>query len=786
MIPHYLKIAFRSFNRFRTQFLISVLGLTAGFASVAIILLFIDHELNYDQFHIDHERIYRLTDPWGNESGYTRPAICPPLWAEPLSSEFPEIETYVRIDKRLRFNPLLANGSIKFYEHGFIQADSTFFRIFNFKLLSGDAKTALTEPNSIILTQTKARKFFGDEMALGKTLVMDNERAFKVTGVLENLNSQSHLDFNYILPLNALSEFTWVYTYFKLVPGTRLDLLEQKMAPFLKARFKEKYPGQKYEPKFQSVADIHLESKLGYEFKPNGNLNNLYLLGAIGLVILIVSAFNYVNMSVVMASMRSKEFGLRKTFGSSRNQSVSQSMSESVLLCFIAFIFATFLSYLLYPDFSELLQRNFSWSDFTWKYLPYGIGLSILIGISSGAYPAFILSALKPADALRGKFSASRGGILRNSLMTIQFAVSIVLIAGSVVMYLQLRHLKTKDLGFDREQVLVVNGRTSEGIENVAHTLKSKIESLPEVKKVSFSQTVPGDYSNMANIGYKFEGVEEDRVGSRTIFVSHDFIETLGISLVEGRSFSKDFKSDSAAYIINEACAKMVGWGDPIGKTIKMTTINKMEGNVIGVMKDFHFASLHSEIEPLILMILPQSFQKVLIRIDVGDGTQKAIDKIALQWREVLPEYPFEYQFLDQQFNGLYGADEKFSDVFEVFTAVAIVLTCIGLYSMVSFDIRRRLKEVGIRKVAGASIAQIMLTLSKNNFKLMIVGVLIGIPVSWIVLDDWLSNFAYSISISLWTYLLSFVLLVLTGIITIGYKVFSAARTNPVDVLRNE
>ncbi|MEQ8423942.1 MAG: FtsX-like permease family protein, partial [Cyclobacteriaceae bacterium] len=645
---------------------------------------------------------------------------------------------------------------------------------------------ALQEPNSIVLTESKARKFFKNEEALGKTLVLDNNIAYKVTGVLEDIPDQTHLAFNYILPIDGLLEFTWVYTFFRLSPTADISSLEQKMAPFLKERFQEKYFNHKYDPKFQSLASIHLTSNLEYEFKANGNVGYLNLLGAIGILILVISSFNYVNLGIVLATMRAKEFGVRKTFGGDKSQLRVQAIFESLILCTLAFAFALLLAYFLYPAFSNLLGCQFDWYLFVERYLVYGLGLSLTVGLLSGAYPAFILSKLKPNEALSGKFSSKGSGVLRRSLVAIQFTVSLVLIAASIVIYQQLNLFSNKDLGFEREQVVVLNGRTAEGLEKYSGALKTKMEALSEVKQVSFSQTVPGDYSNMANIGFKFEGADEDRIGARTIFVSHDFIETLGIELTEGRNFSTQFGRDTTMFIINEACAKMQGWDSPIGMKMKMSNLDIRDGEVIGVMKDFHFASLHSQIEPLVLVILPRSYQKVLVRINSTENVSATLEKLTTVWSEVLPDYPLEFEFLDKKFASLYEADERFSQVFEVFTSTAILLTCFGLYGMISFDVRKRLKEIGIRRVVGASSMDIARVLNKNILTLLILGIFISVPISWFMLAEWLSNFAYAVSVKWWIYPFSFLLLLLIVAFTVGHKIYDASKTNPVDVLRND
>ncbi|MEO9484352.1 MAG: ABC transporter permease [Ekhidna sp.] len=783
MIPDYFKVTLRRAKKYWLQNLINTFGLSVGFLSVIFIYLFIHHELRYDQFHSKSKTTYRLTDSWGVDA---RPAIIPPLWAEALKDRFPEVLTFTRIDKRIRFNPLVANGGVKFYEDGFINADSSFFDVFSFKLKSGDSRSALNEPNTILITASKARKYFGNEDALGKTLVLDNSQSYKVTGVLEDLPDQSHLNFNFILPMGDVPDFRWVYSYFVVNEEVNIADFEEKINSFLKSEFEVKYKNQKFDTKFQALEDIHLQSNLEYEFQSNGNISYLYIIASVGLIILIISVFNFINLNVIQAAGRVKELGVRKTLGDEKSQLFWKSLSESIAYCLAAFLLACLFSYALHAPYASLLSRSFNWSSFATSHLLEGLIAAVVVGLLAGIYPALLSSELRPVDALNGNFIL-RGGKLRNILLMLQLIISSSLIVGTIIIYQQLDLLSNKNLGFDGSQVIAVNGRTAEGLEKHQKTLKSKLEQLPEVDLVSFSQTVPGDYSSMANIAYKFEGILEDRVGVRTIFVSPNFINTLGIEMRMGRVFSDDYVRDSATYIINEACAKMLEWEeDAIGKKMKMSIIDQMEGEVIGVMEDFNFASLHTPIEPLALMIFPPAFQKVLIRIKTSNDVSESLLKISDQWQEVLPNYPFEYQFLDKKFDLLYSADRQFSSAFLIFTIIAIFLTYLGLFISVVFEMKTRLKEVGVRRVIGASVSNIIFVLSKKFLIMMFICTLICIPLSYMVLEEWLLNFAYSVDIKWWVYLVTLFSVLLIFILTTGAKVLQSARVSPVKVLRDD
>jgi putative ABC transport system permease protein len=425
------------------------------------------------------------------------------------------------------------------------------------------------------------------------------------------------------------------------------------------------------------------------------------------------------------------------------------------------------------------------WNAFVFSYALVGLLFAILIGVLSGLYPTLLVSSVRPDEALRGILTShQRQRWFGKSLVGAQFVIAAILMTGTLIIYMQLQMLSSTDLGFDRSQVIIVNGRLAGGLDLHMNSIKDGFELLPEVERVAFAQTVPGDYRNLASITYEFEGVEDTQKGTKTIFVSPDFVETLGITMASGRDFSEDFRSDSAAYVINESCARMVGWDNPIGKKMRMTILDKMEGPIIGVMKDFHFASLHSPIEPIALVILPESFQKVLIRTRPNTNIKATLDKLSSQWSALVPGYPFEHEFLDQKFADLYASDQQFSRLFRILTLTGIILTCIGLYGMVSFETTRRMKEIGIRKVVGATVLNIFLELNRPMLAILCGSLVLSVPLSWYIFSDWLSNFAYSVSIEWWLFTWTFASLVIISTLTTTMKIFRAAAENPVRVLR--
>lgn len=784
-IRSFLKITIRSAKRNPFNFLINVLGLSLGFTALFLISGYVAHEKSYDSFHQDHDRIFRLTDSWGGPGNYSRPAILPQAWANIIADQFPEISDYTRVDKRLRFNPLLAYNDIKSFESGFIEVDSTFFDVFSYKLLLGDPATALDAPNAIILTKSKAQKYFGDENPIGKAMMLDDETPLMVTGVLEDIPSNSHMDFNFIRPIVTLPVFLWVYSYFKLGPGTDVTQLQNKVQPFLRNNFQEIYKSQEYQPQFQQLSEIHLNSNLTYEFKNNGDSDALSLLIAIAFIILLLASINYVNLSSAMTLSRAKEFGVRKTFGATKNMLLRQSLSESLSIALSAFFLALLLSYFLTPVFSEISGKVLN-VDFLVSHIFEYFILAIFVGLLSGFYPAFILSGLRPKETLSGNFKTGhRGKGLRKALVVVQFSVAYILIFGTAVILRQLNLFKTMDMGFEREQVLTLNGRNVD-LENQGDLIRNQLTSIPGVESVGYSQTVPGDYSNMASISFNFEGQMDERFGARTIFVDEGFIETLGITMAEGRNFSKDFQTDSAAFIINETAMKNLGWESAVGKNARMTIGDQLEGRIIGVMKDFNFASLHSEIGPLVLVPFPRALQKIIIRIDAQQDVADLLSKMEREWSSLYPGQPFDHQFMDQDFLALYQEDQRFSTIIKSFTGIAILLACVGLYGMIIFEVKSRTREIGTRKVLGASTLQISLLFNSRILILLSFSVLLGIPISYFITGEWLNNFAYAINPGVDIYLIALVILIFISLLTTVTRVYRATLINPAKVLKDE
>ncbi|MEQ9426549.1 MAG: FtsX-like permease family protein [Cyclobacteriaceae bacterium] len=780
-----LKISIRKAKRNPFNFLVNLISLGLGFTTLILVITYVAHENSYDSFHQNYENIYRLTDPWGSDGIYTRPAILPNPWAQSIAMAFPEVEQYTRVNKRLRFNPLLTYNEVRSFEDGFIEVDSTFFDIFSFKLIAGDPETALNNPSAILLTKEKAQKYFGDENPMGQIMTLNNNVSLTVTGILEDIPSNSHMHFNFVRPITNLNEFNWVYSYFKLLPETSLTQLQGKLIPFLKGRFMEKYFNQEYNPLFQPLSEIHLKSKLTYEFKQNGNTAQLYLLLSLGLVVMLLGSINYINISTAMTSDRALEFGIRKTFGAPKKQLLIQSLFESILIALSAISISMLTAYLVLPGFGLLFNKTLDMS-FVLNHLVYALIIALVVGVLSGLYPAMILSRLKPKSTLAGNFKLSKKGIgFRKLLVVTQFTLSFILIFGTIGILNQLKYVNEIDVGFDREQIVKINGRTI-NLEQNGDALKTRFLSLPSVQSVGFSQTVPGDYSNMANIAFNFEGRMDERVAMRTIFVDEDFVETLGIEMVSGRNFSDEIKSDSAAFVFNESALKVLGWESAINKKCRMTIANRLEGKVIGVMKDFNFTSLHEDIEPLMLVQLPAAFRKVLVRIDTRQDLTKTISALQNEWNVMYPNQPFDYQFLDQDFVELYQADQLFFNAFRILALIAIFLACIGLYGMMIFDIKARLKEIGVRKVVGASLMQIVLLINKKILVLLVFSVIVGFPVAYLLLENWLSNFAYRMSIKPELFIISTIILLVVAIGSVLFKVYEAARTNPAIVLRNE
>ncbi len=801
MLKNYLKIAVRNLLKHKAYSFINIAGLAMGMTCCILILLYVQHELSYDRFHQNAKRIYRIA--WFSGNPQTR---TPHPMAQAMVRDFPEVKSAVSISPI--WGPGLTRPAIavkygdkRFDEKGFYSADTTFFEVFSFPLIKGDPETALRSPFSIVITEEMAEKYFGEEEPLGKVLTINNNIDLKVSAVLQNLPANSHFHFDFLLSYALLkmretgSYYEWEdfghYNYVKLAPTADPKIFEAKIPDwFLKYNewpaddIAELKSGQ-VAFRLQPITDIHLRSHLKWELEPNSDIAYVYLFSAIAVFVLLIACINFMNLSTARSATRAREVGMRKVLGAFRAQLIGQFLGETILLSLMALLLSIAAVELLLPFFNSLSGRNLAvdYRHNPWLILSIG-GMALLVGIISGSYPAFFLSALQPVKTLKDTMRVgTKSSRLRQILVVTQFAISIALIAGTGIVATQLEFLKNKKLGFDKEQIVVVPLKTNEMRRNY-EAVKAELLRNPSLVSITAVSNVPGGRFNQNEIYW------QDTEGEQSVSqmrVDYDFFATLDIEITAGRSFSKAMATDSAAaFILNETAARLYDWDTPVGKEITwLDDDNTRRGTVIGVAKDFHFQSLHQSIEPLIFHVLPAGFNYFLVKMSSNNmaGTLADLEK---KWKAFDPDRAFEYSFLDEDFAALYNSEERMQAIVGNFSFLAILIACLGLFGLASFTIQQRTKEIGVRKVLGASVSQIVMILSREFTRLVLIAFLVACPLAYFVMNGWLQNFAYRTEISLNIFLLAGALGLIIAWLTVSYQALKAALANPVEALRYE
>jgi len=792
MFRNYLKIAFRNLLRRKLYSLINVLGLALGMACCLLIILFIQDELSYDRFHEKAEQIYRVAKIEKRNEGVVNYPLVFPVVAPKLQQDFPEVLNAVRFDPQL--SVLVSRENKQFLEQRFFYADSSVFDVFTFPLIKGDPKIALKEPYTLILTEEMAEKYFGSEDPLGQTLSIDNRHDYKITGVLKNIPHNSHMKFDFLASMateeaeNPRYGKLWAwscYTYLLLPRDYSPSELEKKFPDFI-LRNRNEQAAKAWTFYLQPLTKIHLHSNLGYEIEPNSDIKHIYIFSGIGFFILLIACINFMNLATARSSNRAKEVGVRKVLGADRSQLAKQFLGESLVFSFIALPLAVAVVEIVLPAFNALTNKAVTLSSLSHQAASLGlIGVVLLVGIISGSYPAFFLSAFHPSEVLRGKLRAGvKSSFFRRILVVVQFAISIVLIVGTVIIYSQLDFIRNKKLGFDKEHVVVVRIEEPE-MQKRYEPFRQDLLQNPGIVSVAGSTCFPGINPNLSP--FVPEGAEDkEPLKLRHVLVDYDFIRTFGIEVKEGRDFSRDFQTDAKqAFVINESAAQEFGWETSAGK--KLTDLDLGSGYVIGVVKDFHFRSKHQKIEPLILSIRPDERYIYFISVKYDQANAREIlSFLQKKWKEYSPDRPLDYFFLDENFDKLYRAEERLSQIFSVFSFLAIFIACLGLFGLASFTAEQRTKEIGIRKTLGASAANIVLLLSKEFTKWVIVANALAWPLAYFAMNRWLQNFAYRISIGLWMFFLGAGLALAIAFFTISFQTVRAALANPIDALRYE
>lgn len=800
MFKNYLKIALRNILRYRTYSFINIIGLAIGMACCILILLFVQDELGYDGYHANADHIYRLFAESKSLGETSRIAPIGAPLAKIFSSVLPEVRQATRINRGDRV--LVKNGNKKFFEELFFYADPEIFDVFSFSFIKGDSQTALAAPFSVVITESMAQKYFDGENPIGKSVIMDNEHSFNITAVIQDVPRNSHFRFDFLASLETLTDLRGerylthpgnlaFYTYILLQEGADPAELERKFHVGL-TQFLGEQAASRISFHLQPLKSIHLHSKLEFEIEANSDISYIFIYSAIAFFILLIASFNFMNLSTARSATRAKEVGMRKVLGAHRMQLVKQFLGESVILSSLSLFLAIILAELLLRLFNSLTGKDLALPYFGNFGIFLGFfGIILVVGILAGLYPAFFLSAFNPLRTLKGKVgTAGKSSSFRHFLVVAQFAISIVLIIGTVIIQNQLSYMRNRNLGFNKEQVVIIPMPDPKA-RQAYKSIKTELMQNPSLISATASSSVPGKSFHV--ITYRAEDMPENEHQKMvSYFVDYDFLETLGIELAAGRNFSQEFSTDeTSAFILNETAVKKLGWDSPLNKQIiwpsdlrKKDAIVK-EGRVIGVVKDFNVTSLHQLIEPVILQIRPKNFRSISARIK-AENIPETLAFLRDKWMKFFPAFPFEYSFLDDDFEKLYRADEKVGQIVGIFSSFAIFVACLGLFGLASFTAEQRTKEIGIRKVLGASVSGMVILLSKEFAKWVLLANIFAWPIAYYAATRWLQNFAYRTSIGVVVFVLAAVLALVIALATVSYQAIKTALANPVEALRYE
>ena len=806
MFKNYLKTAIRNLLRYKGFAIINISSLTIGIIGCLVIGLFVWDEWQYDKKIPGGENIYRVYEQRKDNDNITYAAISAPAFATFLKRTYPEVDTTTRILMSIdKF--LMEVGEKRNYEEKGWFVESSFFQIFPLKFSKGDPATALIEPKTIVLTEELAKKYFNNEDPINKTLYIDKDTV-TVKGVLAKLPDHFHLDFHYLvslqttgIPKQRMERWTWhqFYTYVKLKPGTNVQQLQDKFQAHMK---KEIFPtltqtGSTFLPFFQPLKDIHLKSAdFIYDNAVRGNQTYVKALTIIALFVLVIACFNFVNLATARSFRRAKEIGVSKVIGAERKQLIMQFIGETILLSVLSMLLAIVATFLIVPLLNQFTGKSIQFNPLANPILGLIIlAAGIVIGMIAGIYPALVLSGFQPIKVLKNmKLIGSGGGAwLRQALVVIQFSLSVLLIVSTTIVYRQTQFLNKTDVGFNKEQVVYFQVRGD--LEKNLEAFKSELKRSPDIVSITSGYGLPGDL--YAGDGVKTTGVEGEKDRSANVFIGdHDYAKTLGLRIIAGRDFSKDMATDeNEAFLINETAVKEWGFGTPekaIGQKISWDkwspkdTLNKIKrGKVIGVVEDFHYKSLHEKVTASVIQIYPEVVFAVAVKLRTAD-IKNTIAYINNVWGKFVPQFPLDYKFMDETYATMYKAEAKLSDLLWIFTIMAIVVGCMGLFGLAAFSAEQRTKELGIRKVLGANAFDIVGLLSKNFLVLVLIASLIAFPIAWWAMNSWLKDFPYRVDISWWVFGIAIVAALAIALLTVSFQAIKAALANPVKSLRTE
>lgn len=793
MLKNYFKIALRILWRHKAFSLINIFGLAVGMAACFLIYLYVHFELSYDSFNTKANRIYRLATDIKTPSDLMQLGSSSPPMAINIQKKFPEVESFVRI---VRESFLVRKDNLKFEENKVIMADSTLFKIFDFPLIYGDKTTVLKEPMSIVLSQTAAKKYFGNMNPIGQSVLLTEEALnATVTGVMNDIPANSQIQADMVVSMSSQKQIdkqsfdsNWTsfvtISFLLLRPNANPKTLEAKFPALIDRQIGEELKAQqmKFVLFLEPLKDVYLKSKR--EGSEAGSLTNVYIFSIIAIFIILIACINYINLTTARSVERAKEVGIRKVIGAARFQLSGQFTGESVIVCFIAFVIAVTLSALLLPLFNQLAGKQVSTSVF---HNPLNISalflVSVAIGVIAGFYPSLVLSSFKPVAMLKGHFNAAtKGLLLRKGLIIFQFTISIILITGTLVVNQQLNYMRNHDLGFSKDQMMIIDTKQDKN----ANSFKESLSAIPGIVSTSFSNGVPGDGYMITDFKLENKAGDLETANLNWYVVDFNYLNQYKIPIIAGRAFSESFNIDSTkAMVINESAVKLLGYTSPkevIGKNFEQAG---KKGKIIGVVKNFHFTSLQRKIEPLIMSVGKANYQTLSVKLAAANlpATIKAINS---QWNKIIPGRQFDYTFLDESFDKQYRAEERFGNLFLNFAILAIFISCLGLLGLALYSTIKRTKEIGVRKVLGASVANIVSLLSIDFLKLVLAAFIIALPIGVYFTHEWLQDFAYHINLSWWIFATAGIAAIVIAFGTISFQAIKAAMANPVKSLRTE
>jgi putative ABC transport system permease protein len=810
MIRNYLITAWRNLIKNKAFSLINILGLSIGLCCFLLILLFVQDELHYDQFNLKADHIYRINSSIRFGGTSLDFPITPDPMGAVLKKDYPQVEQFTRI-YRGNGSRQIKKGNLFITEQRVANVDSTFFEVFTFPVVSGITETALNEPNTVVISESTAKKYFGTTEAVGR-LIETTEKGktiYKVTAVIRDMPESSHFHFDFIFSMKNV-DYDWgqflshnFYTYLVLKQGTDEKIFDKNFVQYIdkyalpqarqfmqiKSMEDFKKAGNKLEYSLMPLKKIHLYSAGQYEIEPGGNIQYVYIFSAVAVFILLIACINFMNLTTARSAKRAREVGIRKVLGTRRKDLILQFLTESTMMVIISLVLAIFASFLFIPGFNVLADKSIKPSMlFSPLILPWIIALPLVVGLLAGVYPAFFLSGFRPIEVLKGrwKIGSKNGGSLRSLLVIFQFTTSIMLIIGTLVIYRQLHFIQTQNLGYNKDQVIIINdaGTLKENL----NAYKTELLKLPGVYNSTISNYLPAGGSSKTDQSFSKSSTMTSTNGfdMQTWYVDDEYVNTLGMQILKGRNFYKSSVSDSNAVIINEACARILGYADPVGKRIYSGNNRNSTDvyTIIGVIKDFNYESLKQPVGALSLFLTHNPGN---ISFRVNPSNMKGfIAKSEILWKQLSPTMPFSYQFMDEAFTEMYQSEQRVGKIAMLFAALAILIASLGLFGLATFMAEQRMKEIGIRKVLGASVQRIVRLMTTEFVRLIFISFIIAAPIAWWAMNKWLNDFVLRISIAWWMFVVSVGLALMIALVTVSIQAIRAAITNPVNSLKAE